>query len=330
MFYFRILFRSTLLELVCFSVSEKLVDLFTVRQAWIQETPILLGLGNECENPDGDGEETGETSEEKEAVKEDGEERAPRVGAKKKRLPAEALPELIRLIHGNTHGCGFLIKEFMTFWNRKNEKDGESSPLSKSSIAHKIRELSRRMACPEEGPMHLRACWYVSPEIRREYLGDERLELPNTWNYALKPKRKTFTEADKVVEKPMKEEKDKEKRSAPLITQYTKKITQEEMKKQLDIKSSPVSSPKASTSQAKAPKRAQLISVGRGQDFPKSSIMSAFTKAQMSQNPSAASVAQAILENSASEPMATNKTKIGEKSQPQIIDLDSDSQPTKK
>ncbi|XP_043277415.1 chromatin assembly factor 1 subunit A-B-like isoform X2 [Venturia canescens] len=310
------------------NMSQKLVDFLTVRQAWVQATPIILGTANEGENVDGDGEETAETSEEREAVKEEAEDR--RGGSKKKRLPAEALPELIRLIHGNTHGAGFLVKEFMTFWNRKKQDDGGSSPLLKSSIAHKIRELSKYMACPEEGPMHLKVCWYVSPEIRKEYLGDESLELPNKWNYALVPKRKAITETEKTTEKPLKEdkekekEKEKEKKSVPLITQYTKKITQEEMKKQLDIKSSPISSPKASTSQTKPPKRAQLISVARGQDFPnKSSIISAFSRTQNSNDPETVNVTPTIIDISDSGVIETTKTKVDEKSEPDVIDLDS-------
>ena len=195
-------------------------------------------------------------------------------GAKKKKLPEEALPELIRLIHGNVHGSAFLVKEFMTFWNRNH---GSENPLSKSSVASKIREFARRMACPEEGPMHLKACWYVSEETRNTYLGKEQLTIPNCWSYALEPKRKTLTEASETIEKPEKEEKDKDRKNVPLITQYTKKITQEEMKKQLEVK--PIQSPKVLSSQGKIAKRATLISVGRGEQFPKSPIISAFSKA---------------------------------------------------
>lgn len=271
------------------------------RQAWVRETPIMLATRAEAEcvsaaeNPGSAG-----ATEEKR-------------GPKKTRVPEEALPELIRLIHGNPHGRGFLIKEFMTFWNRKNS--GNDRPLSKSSVGNKICEFARRMACPEEGPMHLKACWYVSDETRKSYLGDEQLTLPNRWNYALTPKRKTLTEAPEMIEKSDKEDKEKEKKNEPLITQYTKKITQEEMKKQLTVKPVQTLSPRASSSsQAKPHKRATLISVARGEQFPTSTILNAFSKTPT------VPISKPIVGSPAS-PLTIAKTSPVE---PIIVDLESD------
>lgn len=126
----------------------------------------------------------------------------------------------------------------------------------------KIREIGQWIACPEEGPMHLKVCWYVSENERKKYFS-ENLPLPNRWSYTLEMKKKQVTETVEKLEKD-------EKKNVPLITQFTKKITQEEMKKQLAVK------PTQSTSQmkfgqTKAPKRATLISVGRGEQFSKAS-----------------------------------------------------------
>lgn len=199
-------------------------------------------------------------------------------GARKTKFPNEALPDLIRLLHGNTYGRHFLMKEFMTFWSKKNEKQ-----LSKVSVIEKINEIASKVACPEEGPMHLKSCWYVSEEYRKQYFPDDELSLPNRWKYILTPSRKSDTQdiaVDKVEkeEKEKEKEKEKERKHVPLITQFTKIITQEEMKKQLTkpdqeetkkqvaLKPDQVSvSPKPPLQ--RPPKRATLISVGRGERF---------------------------------------------------------------
>ncbi|KAK0094842.1 hypothetical protein PV326_009826 [Microctonus aethiopoides] len=245
----------------------------SARQAWVAETPITLA--NSAEVDVSSNNDISSASKKQSTP-----------GKKKTKVPEEALPELIRLIHGNPHGRLFLIKEFITYWHRKYPD--EKQHLSKISVAQKIQDLAKRIACPEEGPMHLKTCWYVSEEIRKKYLNED-LTLPNKWSYSLTPKRKTLLEAVDLVEKIEKEkesdrdkdkeqkEKEKEKKCVPLITQFTKKITQEEMKKQLSVKSSP--NPSSNMILEKPPRRATLISVARGEQFPKaSSIVNAFSK----------------------------------------------------
>lgn len=169
------------------------------------------------------------------------------------------------------------MKEFMTFWSKNG-----GNQLSKVSVLSKINEIANRIACPEEGPIHLKYCWYVSENIRKQYLPDDKLSLPNSWTYILMPSRKNDTQ-DVTIDKAEKEEKEKEKekKHIPLITQFTKKITQgemkkqltkpkqEEMKKQLAAKPDPVM-PKLPPLQ-RPPKRATLLSVGRGEQFPEKS-----------------------------------------------------------
>lgn len=165
----------------------------------------------------------------------------------------------------------------MTFWNRTDEA-GEHQ-LSKTSVLQKINELANKIACPEEGPMHLKSCWYVPEDIRKRYFPSDDLTLPNRWTYILTPRQKN--EAQDVIDKAEKEEKEKEKekRHAPLITQFTKKITQEEMKRQLPTKTDQVLAvtPKLPPLQ-RPPKRATLISVGRGEPFPEKSSKNILAK----------------------------------------------------
>ncbi|OAD57470.1 Chromatin assembly factor 1 subunit A-A [Eufriesea mexicana] len=230
------------------NIPRKTLDFLLAHEAWVRQIPIILPT----------------TSENETTTANDCKSSTPQQStttSKKSRVPEEALPDLIRLVHGNTHSRRFLVKEFSAYWNKKNE----ANSLSKASLLYKIREIGKWMACPEEGPMHLKACWYVFEEIRKKYHIEE-LSLPNRWSYNLVPKRKSdVTQFVEKLEKLEKEDKDnKDKKNVPLITQFTKKITQEEMKKQL------TGNP-AQTTPRKQPKRATLISVNRGEEFPRTS-----------------------------------------------------------
>ncbi|XP_077276010.1 uncharacterized protein LOC143904899 [Temnothorax americanus] len=279
------------------SVPPKVKEFLSARQAWVNNIPIIfpsaspeedISTNAECKTPT------------HQSVR----------GAKKTKFPDEALPDLIRLVHGNRHGRHGLMREFMTFWSKKG-----GSHLSKVSVLSKINEIADRIACPEEGPMHLKSCWYVPENIRKQYLPDVELSLPNRWKYILTPNRKDDTE---IANKTEKEERDKEKekKHVPLITHFTKKITQEEMKKQL-AKSDQEETKKPSTSKLdqeetqkqstakpeqeetkkqlasksdqisvppklpplqRPPKRATLISVGRGEQFPERSRQNMLAK----------------------------------------------------
>ncbi|KAG7197930.1 hypothetical protein KM043_016167 [Ampulex compressa] len=234
----------------------KTVEFLLARQAWVRQIPITLPSVSESENATS-AECTTPTHQQVNG------------STRKKRVPNEALPDLLRLIHGNVHGRNFLAKEFMAYWASKGEHQ-----ISKASLLQKIRELAKWTACPEERFKN-KSCWYVSADTRRQYLPEnEELTLPNCWTYTLEPKRKS--DVLDISERSEKEEKDKEKKSVPLITQFTKKITQEEMKKQLSVKPTNVTPSKPPL--PKTPKRATLISVPRGEQFPKSSRDSLFPK----------------------------------------------------
>lgn len=246
------------------SVSAKVKEFLTARQAWVNNIPIVL--------PSSTSHEENSLAESKTPTQQSVR------GSKKTMFPNEALPDLIRLLHGNTHGRHFLMKEFITFWSKNG-----GNQLSKVSVLSKINEVANKIACPEEGPMHLKSCWYVAENIRKQYVPDDKLSLPNNWTYILTPNRKGDT-LEVAIDKAEKEEKEKEKekKHIPLITQFTKKITQEEMKKQLtkseeETKKQLIAKPDQISVLPKLPllqrppKRATLISVGRGEQFPEKS-----------------------------------------------------------
>ncbi|XP_014612214.1 PREDICTED: chromatin assembly factor 1 subunit A-A [Polistes canadensis] len=224
---------------------KKVEEFLTARHAWVSQIPVVLPSSTN-ENTETDGTSS----------------RAQISGSTKKtKVPTEALPDLIRLIHGNTHGKKFLVKEFLTFWNKNAaSKDNQ---ISKVSLVKKIGEIGKWMSCPDEGQMHLKACWYVSEDLRKKFLGqDEELILPNRWKYNLTPKRKSEINSD-GNDKTEKSEKDtdKDKKKVPLITQFTKKITQEEMQRQLATESNQVE--KSKPILLRPPKRAVLISISK-------------------------------------------------------------------
>ncbi|XP_033298413.1 chromatin assembly factor 1 subunit A-B [Bombus bifarius] len=154
------------------NVPPRIVDFLSARDAWVYGIPILLPTmneamaTNECSTPT---------------------QQQPLTSSKKTRFPEAAIPDLIRLIHGNTYSRRCLVKEFIAYWSKKNK--GAKSQPSKASIQQKIREIGKWMPCPEKGPMHSKACWYVDENIRKEHINEE-LPLPNCWSYILTPKKK--------------------------------------------------------------------------------------------------------------------------------------------
>lgn len=315
--YYYLLYIFTIIHNYIFklvSVPTKVKEFLSARQAWVNNLPIIFPSSATPEEAKTSANEC-KMSAHQQSVR----------GAKKTKFPDEALSDLIRLVHGNRHGRHVLMREFMTFWSKKG-----GSHLSKVSVLSKINEIADRIACPDEGPMHLKSCWYVPEDIRKQYLPDVELSLPNRWKYiCTMPSRKSDTQ--NVTDKIEKEEKDKEKdkKHIPLITQFTKKITQKEMKKQLaksdleEMKKQSIVTPsqketkkqsiarsdqeeinkqstekpdqeetkKQSASKSdqipilpklpplqRPPKRATLISVGRGEQFPEKSRQNMLAK----------------------------------------------------
>ncbi|XP_034196204.2 uncharacterized protein LOC117611888 [Osmia lignaria lignaria] len=234
------------------NVPERTREFLTAHEAWVRQIPVALPviIENETMNPTECG-----TPSQQSALS----------SSKKSQVPEAVLPDLIRLLHGNVHGKKFLVKEFLAYLNKEGESEYQ---MSKARLMKKICEIGKWMMCSEEGPMHLKACWYVSEEVRKEYMKED-LPLPNQWSYTLTPKRRSiFNEATEKLEK---EDKDKEKKNVSLITQFTKKISQEEMKKHLNASPIETTAQNSTASSSlsvkpvggKAPKRATFITLSK-------------------------------------------------------------------
>ncbi|KAG8236290.1 hypothetical protein J437_LFUL016070 [Ladona fulva] len=172
------------------------------------------------------------------------------VGRKKKVFPEEAMPDLIKLLHGNRNCLKFLALEFYAHLSKGNEEDerapGESplassNRVSKGSIAKKIREIASLKLCTDEGPSYGKNYWFVSDSVRAQY---DLTDLPQTnhWKYNLKPKKqgKVKAETSTVDGSPTSKLVEVGDESSPthpkkphLITKFTKVISKEERLKQL-------------------------------------------------------------------------------------------------
>lgn len=222
------------------------------REAWVQAIPLVLTAPADSEHQ-GENGSIGVLGRHKSAM-----------GAEKVKLLENLSPEIIKLIHGNVHNRGFLVKEFVAHWSKI--KQGYF-PFSKTKISQKIKELGTWVLCPEEGPMLGKSCWYVSKEVRARYGVLDVATLPNNWSYNLTPKKKIQNQIEKNdgMKQKVKCDKieEKKEKETPLITQFAKKFTGEDIKKQLEkSSSSPLSSTKVS-SLNRQPKRVALISLPR-------------------------------------------------------------------
>ncbi|KAJ9594736.1 hypothetical protein L9F63_013946 [Diploptera punctata] len=233
--------------------------------------------------------------------------------AKRKTFPTEGIPALIRLIHGNINRREFLVKEFIAYWNKQQklqeknvvEESVEGTPSSspgvivKRSVSNKIKELATWVACPEEGPMLGRLCWYVPHETREAYGFTDLSSSNSTWVYTIKPKRRESNiQSTTCSPAPSGESTPKQ-----LITKFTKPMTDEERKKQLignEVKSGNNSSHSQkitkklvfnsvhkanhnlNNSGEKRKKVSILLSGPRGQELPKSTTLMKFIKPQNS------------------------------------------------
>lgn len=202
-------------------------------------------------------------------------------GAKKKIISEEAIPALITLVHGNQNKRVFLTNEFSAFLGKSRSSSTDNAeetalagqleasgqpirpstpsaptvnpltlkwpglpPASRISISNKIKEIATWGACPEEGPLHNRMCWYVPEETRVKY-GLVDMKLPNNqWHYTLKPK--VFNHSNSPVANGGAGSASGAE-SRALITKFTKVMTPEEKQRQWEsMKNAGTSTPSTS------------------------------------------------------------------------------------
>ncbi|GFR01225.1 chromatin assembly factor 1 subunit A [Trichonephila clavata] len=128
---------------------------------------------------------------------------------KGKAVPEEAMPHLIRLLHGNVNGRDTLIKEFQTFWQNHCQNVSEEIPseklkcvniptecitsnadvipdvtaqdsrnISKRQLILSIKKISTYGKSPN--PAVKKACWWVHEDVLEKY-GLLNAPIPNEW-----------------------------------------------------------------------------------------------------------------------------------------------------
>ncbi|XP_022207766.2 chromatin assembly factor 1 subunit A-A [Nilaparvata lugens] len=152
---------------------------------------------------------------------------------RKSKFPESAIPMLVKLVHGNQNKLSFLVREFSSYLTR--ECQSTLDVPSMTAIRHKIRHLAKWMpflaqdsaTCPLAGKM----CWYVGKDIREKYavlLNDSDL-ISDAWSYILPAPKKSAlalgVEVTPVI--------DLQSPKSASITKFTKKMTEQERKKQL-------------------------------------------------------------------------------------------------
>ena len=147
-------------------------------------------------------------------------------GAKAKQFPEEAVPDLIRLVHGNNNNKMFLAKEFLAFWDRKtgdepvvamaegpNTPSGKGGMVSRKKVVDKIQEIAEYRR--GKG-------WMVKAEVLAKF----GVSSPKSWDYILEQPNKN-TNNEEVSVRP---ESPAGPALAPanLITKFARVLTEEE------------------------------------------------------------------------------------------------------
>jgi len=114
-----------------------------------------------------------------------------RRGPVNRAVPPEAIPDLVRLMHGNVNNKMFLAREFIAFWSKKvgdnkgSKEDetgtpgGQSVAISKRKMVEKITEIAEYKRIIEGGPR----CWVVRDEILSSITSPPSTN--NSWEYIL-------------------------------------------------------------------------------------------------------------------------------------------------
>ncbi|KAK7071170.1 hypothetical protein SK128_009015 [Halocaridina rubra] len=159
-------------------------------------------------------------------------------------FPEEAIPALIKLLHGNRQSKSKLAREFSDYWRKLTggELDesqinatpvptptGSSMFISKRKVDHKIQEIGVWKRHLDTSKSRHTMCWYVPKKIR-ELHGLSDLDVPNSWIYINKTARKEELNEDEM-------DSPKVGKIRP-ITAFTKKIPSSP----LSTNSSPASS----------------------------------------------------------------------------------------
>lgn len=105
---------------------------------------------------------------------------SPKSTPNRKVVTEEAMPDLIRLVHGNTHQRKLLVDEFRAF--RKAAYGSQEDFKEFQLVGKCIKRIAEWKRCEDDGPFKGKYAWLVQPEVLQKYNLTE-LPLPNKWQY---------------------------------------------------------------------------------------------------------------------------------------------------
>ena len=92
-------------------------------------------------------------------------------------IPKAAMPNIIRLVHGNTKGIKVLVEEFRAFWMKETQtlENPQGDNLSKKKLEIKMLSIADKEKREKE---FNKMCWYVNKDVLRQYRLT-KLPVPN-------------------------------------------------------------------------------------------------------------------------------------------------------
>jgi len=152
-----------------------------------------------------------------------------------KTVPVEALPDVVKLVHGNPNNKLFLAKEFIEFWSRKQKEQvspeevgtpcaSPGNAMSKRQMVKKIEEIAEFRSDPAGGRK-----WFVKEEFLK---GVEDVSPSNTWDYILDPPNANTPAGSRPVSPNGKASTVAAPSPANLITKFAKVLSAEEKEAQ--------------------------------------------------------------------------------------------------
>lgn len=142
------------------------------------------------------------------------------------KITNESVKELIKLVHGNQNNKKFIVREFQAYRLKNYHKDADCAEYSIKSIDDKMTEICDYKLCPDGGPMFGKKCWYVKPDVVKEFYGDDKPSLPNEWTYILEKdvKERKPKPAAEIAEKPTAEAEPKSEIVKPPTLAVKKRV----------------------------------------------------------------------------------------------------------
>jgi len=166
-------------------------------------------------------------------------------GAKVRSVPEEAVPHLIKLLHGNNNNKMFLAREFIEFWKKSSGegtseakddeevstpggKGGSQFTISKRKMIDKIQEIADYRRLNEGGVK----CWWVKEDILAKY--EIAPAATNDWSYILEqPNCKNLCTDGEIASRPgSPSTRAVAPNPASLITKFARVLTEEEKEEQ--------------------------------------------------------------------------------------------------